>query len=97
MFWHRMKCSLKLVGTIVISWLPLCILAAAITQTARYYIRGDASVFNPLFKIETYFRVSVVISVGIIVLSLLIALSGTDVPDTNIKGYRRFIRDAFRS
>lgn len=97
MFIYRLKCSLKLVGTITVDSLPWCILAGAISLIARYFIRGDASVFNSLFRGEAYLYLFIVIITMLTLISFIFALSKMEIPDTNMAGYRQFIKDKFRS
>lgn len=97
MFGHRVKCAFKLIGALMVYSLPLCVLVASINLTLKYLIKGDASVFSALFKVEYYINLLTVLILIILVSVIVVLIARVDVPDTNIAGYRRFILEKFRN
>ena len=97
MFVRRLKCSLKLVASLTIYYLPWCVVAAAIGLILRYLISKNTSVFDSLFRVGSYVNLIIVFVALMLVATLILACTKVDLPDTDRIGYRRFVRDKFRS
>jgi len=90
-FLHKLKCSSKLVGVILLYLTPLCMLFAVIVLMLRFFMWQRIEAFDQVLNTQFYLRIGVLFAAIHILFSLIIALSGAKVPDTNIAGYRHYI------
>jgi hypothetical protein len=97
MFRHRLKCSLKLVGTIMIAFTPLIIMTVVAITLIRYFIRRDIAVFSLFYSVDKLLYLLIGVLGQAVILSIIVALTKWEVPDTNMAGYRQFLRDNLRN
>ena len=90
---EKLKNSTKLLAVIFLDLIPSVLIMMVIITCSRYFIGQKRNAFDFIFQSDYYLRISVVMTMIYCFFTLVFYFMKIEIPDTDVKGYRKFIRE----